>query len=323
MFACEIWSAASPYYANLLASRTIGAFFGSCTEAMGALTDIFFLHERVSKMGIYLPFLNLGNSLGPLVTGFMTQGVGWRWVSWLCVIISGITFLGIVFFFPETRWHRSIDAAVTKEAVAVEETPEVKSMDEKAIENIESRTCTSDRLTGVKKTYLHELSIWSGISEVSYFNHLIRPFPLLAYPAIALGSLSYSVLLAWLLGIGSLRSFVFSIPLYKFGPGVNGLTDIPGLGMAYLRSEVLVLQLTDRRVLARCTVGTCLGAFIGGKCTDVYARRQARWNSGKFLPEYPLVLLIIPFILGPCGLLMFGIGAQRSLPWTVLFIGSV
>ena len=37
MFACEIWSAASPNYQNLLASRTIGAFAGSCTEAMGAL----------------------------------------------------------------------------------------------------------------------------------------------------------------------------------------------------------------------------------------------------------------------------------------------
>jgi hypothetical protein len=33
------------------------------------------------------------------------------------------------------------------------------------------------------------------------------------------------------------------------------------------------------------------------------------------------VLLIIPVILGPCGLLMFGFGAERSLHWAVLYVG--
>lgn len=33
------------------------------------------------------------------------------------------------------------------------------------------------------------------------------------------------------------------------------------------------------------------------------------------------MLLIIPAIIGPCGLLMFGIGAQKSLHWAVLYVG--
>ena len=37
MFACEIWSAKSPTYQSLLASRVVGTFFGACTEALGAV----------------------------------------------------------------------------------------------------------------------------------------------------------------------------------------------------------------------------------------------------------------------------------------------
>lgn len=36
--------------------------------------DIFYLHERGAKMGVYLLFITSGNSLGPLVAGFITEG---------------------------------------------------------------------------------------------------------------------------------------------------------------------------------------------------------------------------------------------------------
>lgn len=37
LFVCEIWSATSTTFNGLLASRVVGAFMGSCTEALGAL----------------------------------------------------------------------------------------------------------------------------------------------------------------------------------------------------------------------------------------------------------------------------------------------
>jgi len=55
--------------------------------------------------------------------------------------------------------------------------------------------------------------------------------------------------------------------------------------------------------------------------TDVYAKYAARRNSGRFSPESRLVLLIIPALIGPAGLLMFGFGAQRQLHWLILFVG--
>ena len=111
-----------------------------------------------------------------------SAALSWRWHSWLCAIISGVNFLGIFFFFPETRYHRSIDAAAETGSVLPIQSAEKPSSDA-TVEHVD--TNDSSQLTGAKKTYFQELSIWSGTAKKSYFNHLIRPFPLLAYPAVA------------------------------------------------------------------------------------------------------------------------------------------
>jgi hypothetical protein len=64
-----------------------------------------------------------------------------------------------------------------------------------------------------------------------------------------------------------------------------------------------------------------VGAYVGGPLTDKWARRWARQHGGIFSAESRLVLLSVPGILVPIGLLMFGLGAERSLHWIVMFIG--
>ncbi len=70
-----------------------------------------------------------------------------------------------------------------------------------------------------------------------------------------------------------------------------------------------------------CTVGNLFGSFAGGYLTDVCVRYSARRNNGKFSPEARLLLLTIPTLIVPTGLLMFGFGAQRKLHWAVLWVG--
>ncbi|KEF51967.1 uncharacterized protein A1O9_11957 [Exophiala aquamarina CBS 119918] len=315
LFVCEVWSATSASFNSLLASRVVGAFMGSCTEAMGALivNDLFFLHERGSKMGVYIIALYFGNSMGPLITGFIVQGesnatspcVGWRWASWVSAILGGINFLGIVLFVPESRYTRSIDAVdLNNQSSRLDEHSE-KPSGEQLVQQISA--IGPEILIGDKKTWIQEMNPWSGTSNKGIINHFIRPFPLLAYPAVAWAALTYSVALAWLVGAGTLSSFIFQVPPYNFSAGVNGLIGLPGLTI-----EILTQFLS---------VGNFAGAIFGGKLTDVYARRRARRSGGKFVPESRLVLLIIPAILGPCGLLMFGFGAQKSLHWAVLYVG--
>ncbi|KAK4942089.1 hypothetical protein LTR10_018125 [Elasticomyces elasticus] len=301
-----VGSAVSKDFHTLLACRILVSGGGSATEALGAaiINDIFFLHERGSKMGLYIIFLYGGNSLMPLISGFVIDGAGWRWFCWLCAILSGINFLAIFFFVEETRFDRTTTPLTVQNSHAVPE----KSSPDPQMEQLEKpELCTTEeasppavsdsQLTGVKKTYIQGLSLWSGVSEISFFSHFMRPYLMIVYPAIIWAMITYSLALAWQISSNTVTSFIFQPPPYSWSPSLNGLINIPAM------------------------IGNLVGAYVGGHLTDQWARRWARQHDGIFIAESRLVLLIVPGLLVPTGLLMFGFGAERQLHWIVMFIG--
>lgn len=44
--------------------------------------------------------------------------------------------------------------------------------------------CTASDLTGMKRSFFQNLSLWSGTSRETLFSHLMRPWLLGAYPAV-------------------------------------------------------------------------------------------------------------------------------------------
>ena len=203
--------------------------------------------------------------------------------------------MAIFFLVPESRFNRvPVEAAISDSADSVVDAS--KTAPSEMVEQIPNAQL-QEQTIGEKKTFWQDLSLWSGVTEESYLSHFLRPFLLVLYPAVAWALLAYSLHLAWLLGAGSLSSFIFQAPPYNFSPGVNGLINIPAL------------------------LGNLFGAFTGGYLTDVYARHVARRKNGRFIAESRLVMLIIPGLTVAVGLLMFGIGADKKLHWIVLYIG--
>lgn len=45
---------------------------------------------------------NAAPSLGPVLSGILAQRLGWRWIFWVLTILSGLTVLSFLLFFPET-----------------------------------------------------------------------------------------------------------------------------------------------------------------------------------------------------------------------------
>jgi MFS family permease len=41
-------------------------------------------------------------AIGPLVGGFLSDNLGWRWLYWIQLILSGVCWLFITFTVPET-----------------------------------------------------------------------------------------------------------------------------------------------------------------------------------------------------------------------------
>lgn len=81
---CSAWCAASPSYGSLAAARVFQGFAISPVECLPSATiaEIFFLHERAYRIGVYTLLLLGGKNLIPLVSAAIIQRLSWRWVFW-------------------------------------------------------------------------------------------------------------------------------------------------------------------------------------------------------------------------------------------------
>lgn len=79
-----VWCALSPNYSSLVVARIFQGFAVSPVECLPSATiaEIFFLHERAYRLGIYTLLLLSGKNLIPLVSAAIIQSLAWRWVFW-------------------------------------------------------------------------------------------------------------------------------------------------------------------------------------------------------------------------------------------------
>lgn len=122
----SVWCAVSPTYASLIVARIFMGFAVSPVECLPSATiaEIFFLHERAYRLGIYTLLLLSGKNLIPLVSAAIIQGLSWRWVFWyaecpvkkdremltqvrIVAMIVVLCFFLMFFFVPETFWDRT------------------------------------------------------------------------------------------------------------------------------------------------------------------------------------------------------------------------
>jgi hypothetical protein len=212
-------------------------------------------------------------------------------------IFSGISAALIFLFFPETRFDRNYLTGIEAEIASPEDGKGTSITNE-----------IRERSPRRKNAFLEELKPWSGVTRgVSYLHLLLRPWPMILYPATIFGFLAYSSILAWLVCVLDTNSSIFQNPPYLMSPGINSLINIPAI------------------------IGILIGAYCGGGLTDKFVEWRARKNNGVFEPETRLIGLVLPFFLVPVGLLMYissrvvddryGIGVERQTSWAVPFIG--
>ncbi|GAB7356033.1 hypothetical protein MBLNU459_g6651t1 [Dothideomycetes sp. NU459] len=312
-----IWGATSTSFDSLLWSNIVGAFAGSSTETLGAamVNDLYFTHERASKMSIYMNSIAGGNTIGPLICGFVVESLGWRWHKRMAAIFTGVTWLVIFFFCPETRFDREESSQLSWTAPdatirsydrdgAQTDPEKVMSTSEKIVSQSPPGTPLATppenpSSTSIpQKSWVQQLSLWSGVpKDTSLIKLFVRPFPLIVYPAVILAFLGYAITLAAVVAVNILNSFVLQAPPYNWRPSVNGLINIPGF------------------------LGNLFGAWAGGWLVDRYSSWRSKKNGGVFESESRLTLLVVPGLVVPAGCLVFGYGVQEVLNWTSLFFG--
>ncbi|GKT45945.1 putative MFS-type transporter [Colletotrichum spaethianum] len=105
----SVWAAVSPNFTSLILARIFQGIAVSPVECLPSATiaEIFFLHERAFRIGIYTLLLLGGKNLVPLISAVVIQALGWRWVFWVVAMV--VAFCGVLLFFfvPETFWDRT------------------------------------------------------------------------------------------------------------------------------------------------------------------------------------------------------------------------
>ncbi|KAI2632780.1 major facilitator superfamily domain-containing protein [Xylaria nigripes] len=104
-----VWCALSPNFTSLVIARIFQGISVSPVECLPSATiaEIFFLHERAFRIGIYTLLLLGGKNLVPLVSAVIIDVLGWRWVFWVVAIVVAFCALLLFFFVPETFWDRT------------------------------------------------------------------------------------------------------------------------------------------------------------------------------------------------------------------------
>ncbi len=90
---------------EIVGFRLLQGLFGASLVPLsqGILLDIYTIEERGSAMALFGVSVMVGPVLGPVIGGWLTDNMSWRWVFYINVPIGVLAFAGIVIFVSETK----------------------------------------------------------------------------------------------------------------------------------------------------------------------------------------------------------------------------
>lgn len=139
----------------------------------------------------------------------------------------------------------------------------------------------------------------SQSSTYEWWRHLTQPFVLIAtFPGVAFAALQWAFCLSALSLVAVATSDLFSVPPYNFSAVGIGNMNIPP------------------------AIGQILGTIYGGPCVDWALIKLSKRNGGIYEPEMRLTLFVLPAILMPVGVFMYGLCTAEGRPWIIPAVGS-
>ncbi|KAJ6438101.1 MFS general substrate transporter [Purpureocillium lavendulum] len=216
-------------YAGALGCRMVMGFGGSMGLCIGpaSISDMFFLHEKGTRIGINSFLLVTAPWIGGVAGGSIqnNKALGWRWSMYISAICYAVQFIAQLIFVPETIYEREVAAA---------EPPEAKRT---IWRRLGFRTPTNPG----RRTETGELNP-KGETWAETFR---RPYALFVYPAVVLPCFWVSV--AVMTEVANTAGFALNFggkSRFKFNSAQIGFCFFSGLIGAFL-GELLAGPLCD------------------------------------------------------------------------------
>ncbi|GKT63597.1 major facilitator superfamily transporter [Colletotrichum tofieldiae] len=301
LIASSAWAGAvGTSYNSLLGARIVQGIGCTPFETLvnAAVGDLYFVHQRGSRMA----FTNLavfgGAFFTPIVVGKITHSIGWWWTFYLEAIFCAVMLPAVFFLCPETSYRRdaALNTDIAAESIELVNKPGSFNDGPSSSPSDDREKLTAGSSTnapgqeagrgphGPKKTFVQSLALFDGRkTDEGYWKLLLRPFPLFVQPAFLWGCLIQGTMIGWTVFIGVIVAAIFLGPPYYWNE-VNA-------GYAYVGAFV----------------GALVGFIIAGVFADWSAKFMTRRNGGIYEPEFRIVMVLPMFIVGCMGLYGFAI----------------
>ncbi|KAL2809384.1 major facilitator superfamily domain-containing protein [Aspergillus granulosus] len=304
MMASSIWGAATHGYGSFLACRLVGGLGMGPYEVLVQCTigDMYFVHERATRIAIWNLFLVAGISAGPLVSAYIIQYAGYRWTFGVCAIFFGVLTGAFFFLAPETAYIRHNDGSLSRASASVATSSIEQCEKEKNQQGME-HVHDIERVEAEKKnSYWRSLRVFSGrFSNASIMKIMTRPFILFLYPPLLWAFLTWGTSITFTIAFGYVNGVIFVAEPYNMTTSQVGLTHLFPL------------------------IQSILAEIISGPACDKIAVYLTKRNKGIYEPEFRLVLMLAGFVLGVAGFYGFGATVHYKTHWAgpVLTYGMV
>ncbi|PQE25602.1 HOL1 (member of major facilitator superfamily) protein [Rutstroemia sp. NJR-2017a BBW] len=288
--------AASTNFAGHLTGRVFQGLTAGATESLLPLmlTEITFMHQRALVFGLYWSFQTAFSSALSLGSSYETAALSWRWYYGIFTIAAGIgLFLGIFFSF-ETRFSRPA-TSINGHVIVTDEFGVTRILDEdegRAYLAAHMSYDSEDQYATPKleQSYTQRLGVWSGKSPragriiIEAFRTMMQS---LTSPGIVYAILVPSITIGSAVAISLTYNDVL-VNHYGWPAKSVGLINIAPMPAAFLAMAA---------------------AGYGGDRITLWAARR---NGGVAIPEHRLIPLIIPFVTGIVGMLLYAFTADNS-----------
>jgi MFS family permease len=287
-----------------------------------SLMDLWFQHQRGSVLGVYVLATSIGTFLGPLIASYIADSnLGWRWIGWFGAIISGATFLILLFGLEETCFERDrylindgdryLVDGIAKTGSSSEDGTNVIDAANKALqEKLENNTNINDNMQRTlipvnekRKSYRQQIAIITpapnlrGTGFKQFFQRLLHTLRVFTFPAVIYSGLQWGAQDAWLSFYLSVEETNWYNPPWNYTDAAVGNMNIP------------------------CLIGALIGCFYGGWFSDKFMIWMTKRNGGVMEAEMRLWLMFPCACIFPTGLWIFGVGSNDGWAWPAPYVG--
>lgn len=311
-----IWRAKANSYGSFMGACVLNGIGAGPAESIqpAVIADIYFLHDRGFWNTFYWVWYMGSLMVGPIISGVMTEAVGFRNFWWFNFGIVALSLLLIIFCFPETKWHRAhpgeLDHAAkntpSPAGTGLQEKGVTEEVEEKSLEQTPTRATMPDltlSATAQRDPYLGKgypsRQQWAFFQSnphpfKSMAIDLWLPWKLFAFPVVEFAAFVVSFSCSSFLTLNLTQSQAFAAPPYNIKPENIG----------YMNFAILV--------------GALIGLSTAGPFSDWVAKRMTLRNKGVREPEMRLLAMVPYTIIMFIGNIVVSVGYQNHWHWAII-----